>query len=124
MSDRSLLGWAGAEHARGLQPFARPRRVTRLPMPRARGAPEPEPLEEAPLAPEEAPWISVQLSDDRRGIAREKYRIELPDGTVREEELDGNGFVRIDDISRGICKISFPEIHLNPRDGPDWPPYP
>ncbi len=33
----------------------------------------------------------------------------LPDGSVREGSLDGNGLVRLDNIPCGMCTVRFPE---------------
>jgi hypothetical protein len=51
------------------------------------------------------------VGEDGKGMPLEKYRVTLPDGTVREGVTGFNGGVTIDGIeSQGSCKISFPEL--------------
>jgi hypothetical protein len=51
------------------------------------------------------------VGEDGKGVALEKYRVTLPDGSVREGVTDGQGRIRIDGLeSQGSCKISFPEL--------------
>jgi type VI secretion system secreted protein VgrG len=75
-----------------------------------------------PQTPEEQAaknsWVEIQLNDDEGNpVAGEKYRIELPDGSVKEGTLDGNGHARVSGIEPGNCKITFPD-----RDGSSWNP--
>ena len=61
----------------------------------------------------ETSWVEVELlSEDHppRPIAHARYRIELPDASVREGKLDGNGRVRLEDIPAGTCKVTFPDL--------------
>ncbi len=62
-------------------------------------------------------FIALELvDDDGKPVPGEKYRIELPDGSVRTANLDANGKARVDDIDPpGTCKISFPDL-----DAADW----
>lgn len=61
-------------------------------------------------------WVAVSLVDLKgRPIPRERFRIELPDGTIKEDALDEQGRARIDGIEPGQCEICFPEI-----DGREW----
>ena len=56
-------------------------------------------------------WIEIELVDeDDKPVPGERYRIELPDGAVREGTLNMSGFARIQDIESGDCKITFPEL--------------
>jgi hypothetical protein len=91
---------------------------------RARVAgPPPEAVveEEAPREPAAAPvealtWVEVELvDDDGNSVGGEQYRLELPDGSLREGALDAQGLVRVDGIDPGTCRISFPNL-----DARDW----
>jgi hypothetical protein len=60
---------------------------------------------------EEKSWIEIELVDQEgEPVPGEKYKITLPDGSVAEGTLDGNGFAHIDGIKQGTCKITFPEL--------------
>ncbi|WP_437329612.1 hypothetical protein [Sorangium sp. So ce381] len=65
-------------------------------------------------------WIAIQLMDDGappKPVPFMKYRIELPDQSVREGLLDQNGQALLQGIDPGTCKVSFPQLH-----GDDWRP--
>jgi hypothetical protein len=67
--------------------------------------------EEAKDEDEEKTWIEIEMVDEEdEPVASEKYRITLPDDSVAEGTLDGNGFARIDGIDSGTCKVSFPNL--------------
>ncbi len=71
---------------------------------------------EPPL--EKKTWIGIELMDDGnppKPVPFKKYRIELPDQSIREGMLDGNGQARLEGFDPGACKVSFPQLH-----GPDW----
>ena len=83
--------------------------------------PRPPPVEEAPPAPvqppptappaEEPHWIEiVLLGEDEEPLPGFRWRIELPDGEVREGKLDKRGRARLDDIPGGTCRVCFPEL--------------
>ncbi|CAN96841.1 hypothetical protein predicted by Glimmer/Critica [Sorangium cellulosum So ce56] len=88
----------------------------------ARFAP-PEPIERdapAPAPREDKTWVGIQLMDDGdppQPVPFKRYRIELPDRSVREGLLDQNGQAVIVGIDAGTCKISFPQLHAD-----DWRP--
>ncbi len=64
----------------------------------------------------ELDWIEIQLVDgESKPLAGERYRIKLPDGSVRSGSLDKNGSARFDGIPGGQCEVGFPEI-----DGREW----
>jgi len=71
---------------------------------------------EAPPAALAAPapaktWIEIQLiGEDDRPLPGERYRIELPDGALREGKLDSQGVARVSDIESGDCRITFPDL--------------
>ena len=79
--------------------------------------------ERSPGAPPEAPqpifapqvettWVEVQLLDMvGEPVSGERYRIRLPDGTLKEGRLNYRGRARIEDITTpGACRISFPDL--------------
>lgn len=56
-------------------------------------------------------WIEVALvGEDGSPIGQERYRIELPDGSVREGTLDAEGLCRVADIAAGDCVVTFPDL--------------
>lgn len=56
-------------------------------------------------------WIEIKLLDEEdRPVSGEKYRITLPDESVVNGTLDGNGFARVNNIEPGMCVIAFPEL--------------
>lgn len=78
--------------------------------------------EEAPAAPaprrDETTWIEIALSTDEdppSPVPFKRYRVELPNGSVREGQLDARGMARLTGIDPGTCKVSFPEY-----DGKRW----
>lgn len=61
-------------------------------------------------------WIEIELLDSLGNpVPGEQYRIETPDGSIAEGALDEKGFVRVDGIKPGSCKVSFPGY-----DGRSW----
>lgn len=72
------------------------------------------PAEKPPPPPKTAPktWIGIELVDQKgHPVPNERYRVTLPDGTIREGQLDAQGRARFDDIDPGSCQISFPDLH-------------
>ena len=56
-------------------------------------------------------WIAIELVDEEdEPVAREKYEIKLPAGSVKKGTLDGKGFARVDRIEPGTCEITFPNL--------------
>ena len=49
----------------------------------------------------------VLLDDQEAGVAAEPYRIEMPDGEVREGELNEEGLVKVTHGQQGDCTICF-----------------
>lgn len=84
-----------------------------------KGKPSPPPPSQPPPPISPATFIEIELVDqDGRPVAHERYRITLPDGTVRSGRLDDRGSARIDGIRpAGPCDIEFPDIH-----GEEWEP--
>ncbi len=65
---------------------------------------------------QEKTWVQFELVDaEGAGIGGARYRLQLPDGSVREGSLDGDGSVRVPNIDPGTCQISFPDI-----DAGEW----
>jgi type VI secretion system secreted protein VgrG len=76
--------------------------------------PEPEPPAPPPEEPEieavEKTWIEIVLLDDGdppSPVPYRRYKIEMPDGSIRYGTLDGNGVARFDDIDPGTCRVTF-----------------
>lgn len=58
---------------------------------------------------EKKSWIEIELIDDeKRPVPGARYLVTLPDETIAEGTLDEKGFARIEGITPGNCKISFP----------------
>ncbi len=75
---------------------------------------------EPPPPPEivtEEAWIEVELlTEEHRPVANEKYRIVLPDGSIREGHLNAQGKTRQEGFDAGTCHISFPELRRTYTD--------
>jgi hypothetical protein len=66
--------------------------------------------------PETKTWVEVHLVDaEQQPVPGAHYKIELPDGSRMEGNLDDEGKVRFDSIIPGTCKVAFPEI-----DAKEW----
>lgn len=56
-------------------------------------------------------WIEVRMKNtDGVPMVGERYRLKLPDGTVREGTLNDAGAVRIEGIDPGLCELTFPDL--------------
>ncbi|MEJ7712144.1 MAG: hypothetical protein WKF84_20360 [Pyrinomonadaceae bacterium] len=72
----------------------------------------------APRAPPPRPstakqtsWIEIELVNaEGQPIPDQRYRIEVPDGTFRDGNLDKQGKARVDGIDPGQCEVSFPDL--------------
>ncbi|MEZ4293792.1 MAG: hypothetical protein R3B70_02365 [Polyangiaceae bacterium] len=59
----------------------------------------------------ETTWVGIRLVNKKgEPVPYKRYRVELPDGSVREGLLDAEGVARIDGIEAGSCKVSFPAL--------------
>ncbi len=93
---------------------ARPRSEP-APVDSRRVAPRPqapaEPMQRPRLRSEPKPkrtWIEIVVVDqDDAPVPHEQYRLELPDGSVREGKLDGDGCLYVDDIDPGTCTLTL-----------------
>jgi hypothetical protein len=65
----------------------------------------------APTTLDEKTFVEVQMvGSDNKPIAGVKYRIELPDGEIKEGVTDPNGMIRYEGIDPGECKVTFPDL--------------
>ena len=56
-------------------------------------------------------FVEFELKDDEGNpIPAERYRVELPDGSVKEGLTDSEGKVHIDGVDPGTAKITFPGL--------------
>ncbi len=56
-------------------------------------------------------WIEIELvGEDDKPIPNEKYKVVLPDGSIKEGNLDQNGWVRVESNPVGKCEVTFPEL--------------
>lgn len=63
-------------------------------------------------------WIQIELVDSAgKPVPDQRYRVELPDGGIREGKLDPAGRAYIGEIKPGQCRVSFPDI-----DAREWRP--
>ena len=63
-------------------------------------------------------WVEVLLVDGNDvPVPNQRYRVQLPDGSLMTGNLNDEGKVRFDSIVAGICQISFPDIHSK-----EWQP--
>jgi hypothetical protein len=61
-------------------------------------------------------WIEIKLVDQEgKPVPGEKYRVELPDGSIRQGVLNSEGVAWEGNLDPGTCKITFPDL-----DGTEW----
>jgi len=61
--------------------------------------------------PEPPDWIEIEMvTAEGEPAAGERYKIELPDGSVAEGTLDQKGYARVEGVKPGNCKVSFPNL--------------
>lgn len=67
--------------------------------------------------PAQKEWIILELVDaNDQPMKGERFRVTLPDGTVREGTLDDRGRACLEQIPvAGDCQITFPDL-----DGAAW----
>jgi hypothetical protein len=79
--------------------------------PEAKSAPAPPP----PAKPQKT-WIEIKLVDmDGDPVPDQQYKIDLPDGSTRENILNSAGDARYTGIEPGTCTVWFPDI-----DAREW----
>ncbi|MCO5169074.1 MAG: hypothetical protein M9894_22250 [Planctomycetes bacterium] len=68
-------------------------------------------------------WLAFELLDHAGApVAGEPYRVTLPDGTVREGELDAQGRARLERLEPGTCTVELPardQTWFQDAEGPD-----
>jgi hypothetical protein len=81
-----------------------------------------EEAEEVDLAEEEAAqteektWIEIELVDPSGYPAsNERYKLTLPDGSIKWGRLDRDGRARVEKLQPGSCQVTFPD-----RDEESW----
>jgi hypothetical protein len=67
-------------------------------------------------------WIEIEVVDERGVPYTGPYRVELPDGAVREGKLDEKGMWADYDIEPGQCKLLLPEVVEDVKPGEGAPP--
>jgi len=58
-------------------------------------------------------WLEIVLVDEddpSQPVPFQRYRVELPDGTVHEGQLDADGKARLEGVAAGDCKVTFPDL--------------
>jgi hypothetical protein len=69
----------------------------------------PPPASSAPV--EQLTWIEFQLvGEDDSPVADVRYRVKLPNGSVREGRTGKSGLIRLEDLDAGKCELTFPDL--------------
>jgi uncharacterized Zn-binding protein involved in type VI secretion len=56
-------------------------------------------------------WVEIELVDEEgKPVPGEEYRIELPDGSIRQGRLNDKGKARLEGIDSGNCLVTFPYL--------------
>jgi hypothetical protein len=113
---RSVKPWLEQAFQRGdlVAVPATPVDLTQSPMEEAEEAKPPAAPPARPPATARKTWIEIELVDEQgKPVPKQRYRIELPDGSFRDGVLDSSGRVRFDGLEPGQCEICFPEIDAN-----------
>jgi len=56
-------------------------------------------------------WIEIELvGDDDKPIPNKKYKVVLPDGSIKEGNLDQNGWARVEGNPAGQYEVTFLEL--------------
>ena len=56
-------------------------------------------------------WIKIKLlNEEQEPVPGEPYQVTLPDGTVAEGTLDGQGCASVEGFEPGGCKVTFPRL--------------
>jgi type VI secretion system secreted protein VgrG len=64
----------------------------------------------------EKTWIEIELIDPNgKPVPNERYKLTLPDGSVKWGSLDDNGKARVERLQPGNCQVTFPD-----RDQEVW----
>jgi len=55
--------------------------------------------------------LEIRLLDEHdKPIANARFEVRLPGGDIRRGTLDRDGFVRLEDVPKGACSVTFPEL--------------
>lgn len=69
-----------------------------------------EPLQQMPPVAPMKDWIEIELKDEVvKKIPSEKFKVILPDGSVRKGSIDSQGKAKIGEIEPAKIHVSFPE---------------
>ena len=72
---------------------------------------------EVAAEPPRPTWIEIEVVDGMGEPVRNRpYRLHLPDGSIREGQLDDTGIIRFDDIDPGACRLELPTEHESEWD--------
>jgi len=64
----------------------------------------------------ETTWIEIELVEpDGQPAANERYKLTLPDGSIKMGRLDQHGKARVERLQPGSCQVTFPD-----RDEEVW----
>ena len=64
----------------------------------------------------EKTWIEIELIDKNgMPVGNERYKLTLPDGSVKWGRLDSDGKARVERLQPGACQVTFPD-----RDQEVW----
>ena len=56
-------------------------------------------------------WIEIELvGEDNKPIPDEEYKVVLPGGTIKEGNLDKNGWARIEGNPKEAYEVTFPKL--------------
>ncbi len=56
-------------------------------------------------------WVVIRMIDmEGKPVPGIRFRLKLPDGTVEEGTLDGNGMRRRDGLEPASCSVCFPDL--------------
>ncbi len=65
-------------------------------------------------------WMEINLEDDDGSkLGSQKYRVYLPNGEVREGDLDSDGYAKVENIPPGRVEVEFPEIYDDEEEDED-----
>lgn len=108
----ALFAWSGTTGSLGLfrlrpwSPAAPPDEPLPLPLPKAK----------PPAPKKELSWVEIHFQNESgEPISGQRYRLELPDKSVREGLVPKGGVLRLDGIDPGSCRLSMVEL-----DAADW----
>jgi type VI secretion system secreted protein VgrG len=75
------------------------------------------PFKPSSFVHEEKSRVEIELTDEEGNpVAGEKYKITLPDGSVKTGTLDQNGYARVAGIDPGTCEVTFPNLDKDAWD--------